>query len=365
MKKILVSIVALSMAMTSMAQLITFDKTSHNFGDVNQADGDVSTIFTFKNEGMAPLVLNDVRPGCGCTASKWPKQPIEPGETGEIVVTYRAKTRPGSFTNKSITVKSNSIENPTVMLYISGNVIPKPAKPDNSYSIKMGDLSVKSQTINFGNLLKGQVSAMQKIEYANLTDHDVTTELQTNDHDHYLISQTTLGTIQPNRSGEFQFILDSKQCPLYGPVETTAYVIVNDKRVQSDTYKITIKGFIQEDFSQLTEDERKQAPFVEMKNSIDLGELPAGKKVKKNFTVANIGSNPLYIRRAYSESANVEVSAPNGAIKEGKKADIKLTINTMNGNQPMEAGQYTRQFTVITNDPQKAQQTITLKWIIK
>ena len=39
----------------------TFEKTEHDFGKINEADGRVSVVFSFKNEGMTPLVLSNVR----------------------------------------------------------------------------------------------------------------------------------------------------------------------------------------------------------------------------------------------------------------------------------------------------------------
>ena len=87
MKKIFTILcTALFAFMTINAQqpVITFEKTSHDFGKINEADGRVSTVFTFKNEGMSPLILSNVRASCGCTTPVWPREPIEPGQTGRI-----------------------------------------------------------------------------------------------------------------------------------------------------------------------------------------------------------------------------------------------------------------------------------------
>ena len=63
MKRIFSFAATLLFAMVAMGQepVITFDKTTHDFGKINEADGRVTTVFTFKNEGMAPLVLSNVR----------------------------------------------------------------------------------------------------------------------------------------------------------------------------------------------------------------------------------------------------------------------------------------------------------------
>ena len=66
--------------------VITFNETTHDFGKINEADGKVTTIFEFINEGMTPLVLTNVRASCGCTTPKWTHEPIEPGQKGQITV---------------------------------------------------------------------------------------------------------------------------------------------------------------------------------------------------------------------------------------------------------------------------------------
>lgn len=106
------------------APKIVFEQTTINYGTIEHgANG--TRVFKFTNEGKEPLILNSVRPSCGCTTPKWSRDPIAPGETGEIVVRYDTK-RQGSF-HKTITVKSNA-GNHTIVLTIKGKVLPK-AKP--------------------------------------------------------------------------------------------------------------------------------------------------------------------------------------------------------------------------------------------
>ncbi len=131
MKKLfLISIMAM-FAVAGFAQqpVISFDKTTHDFGVVNQEDGNVTTVFTYTNTGDAPLILTQ-KPSttCGCTMPD-PKPaintPIAPGESGELSVTYAAATRPGII-SKTITVYSNAGDN--VVLQIKGEVKKKPVE---------------------------------------------------------------------------------------------------------------------------------------------------------------------------------------------------------------------------------------------
>ena len=99
---------------------IEFSELKHDYGIIEQG-GNGTYEFQFTNTGTEPLVLSNVRSSCGCTVPKWPREPINAGETASIEVKYNT-TRVGSF-NKSITVYSNASEQP-IVLQIKGKVEP-------------------------------------------------------------------------------------------------------------------------------------------------------------------------------------------------------------------------------------------------
>jgi len=130
MKKLFLFSIMAMFAVVGFAQqpVITFNETVHDFGVVNQENGDVTAVFTFTNTGDAPLILTQQPSStCGCTVPV-PKPginiPIAPGESGEISVKYAAATRPGII-SKSIVVYNNAGNN--VELQIKGEVKRKPA----------------------------------------------------------------------------------------------------------------------------------------------------------------------------------------------------------------------------------------------
>ena len=190
MKKFATIMATMLITVAAMGQNITFDKTTHDFGKINEVDGRVTTIFTFTNDGDAPLVLSNVRASCGCTTPKWTREPIEPGQSGEITVTYNPAGRPGRF-QKTVTVTSNT-EQATTKLYIKGEVIPKPAQPAQIYPVKMGELNLKQKYFNFGVISKKPGSKNGNIEYTNTTQSPITIQLETLAGDEYLKPLVTL-----------------------------------------------------------------------------------------------------------------------------------------------------------------------------
>ena len=104
----------------------TFKSKEIDYGKIEQ-NADPYRIFTFENTGTEPLLITDAKGSCGCTVPTYPKEPIGPGESGEIKVRY-ATNRIGAF-RKTVTLTTNSIEQ-KITLTIKGEVKAKPAEPE-------------------------------------------------------------------------------------------------------------------------------------------------------------------------------------------------------------------------------------------
>lgn len=102
-------------------QEIWFEESLHDYGEIEQ-DSDGTWSFAFKNLGDEAIIINRVRSTCGCTVPDWPREPIEPGESGEISVIYNTATT-GTFL-KSVIVYSSASNSP-VKLQIKGKVFAK------------------------------------------------------------------------------------------------------------------------------------------------------------------------------------------------------------------------------------------------
>ena len=130
MKKLLFLSFMLMLCMTAMAQKpaeIKFDNLIHDFGKFSEKDPVKTCVFAFTNVGEQPLVINQAMASCGCTVPEYTKEPIKPGEKGEIKVTYNGAGKfPGHF-KKSITVRTNGAVEMT-RIYIEGEMEAAPAE---------------------------------------------------------------------------------------------------------------------------------------------------------------------------------------------------------------------------------------------
>lgn len=100
---------------------IKFDKTTHDFGTFSENSPKVTGSFTFTNIGDAPLVIHQAVASCGCAVPEYTKEPIMPGKTGKITVTYDGTGKfPGHF-KKSISLRTNA-KTEMVRLFIEGDM---------------------------------------------------------------------------------------------------------------------------------------------------------------------------------------------------------------------------------------------------
>ncbi|MCD6555913.1 MAG: DUF1573 domain-containing protein [Bacteroidales bacterium] len=98
---------------------VQWEKTIIDIGTIKQYNP-TQAIFKFKNIGGKPIIITNAKGSCGCTDIDYPKKPILPGETTEIVVTYDAEIT-GVF-NKTVTLTMN-IEKSSQILHLKGIVV--------------------------------------------------------------------------------------------------------------------------------------------------------------------------------------------------------------------------------------------------
>ena len=93
---------------TNALTSIEWIEPKKDLGTINEGQK-LQISFHFKNTGTAPLVLQSVVPGCGCTVADYPKEPIAPGKEADITASFDSKGREGQQ-HKEITVTANTKE---------------------------------------------------------------------------------------------------------------------------------------------------------------------------------------------------------------------------------------------------------------
>jgi len=114
--------------------IMEFESKSVDYGTIEQ-HGEPLRVVKFTNTGKEPLVIKNCKGSCGCTVPQWPKEPIMPGETGEIEIRY-ATNRLGKI-NKTVKVTTNEGSEPHVLKVI-GNIL----KADEEESVPKAEPSM-------------------------------------------------------------------------------------------------------------------------------------------------------------------------------------------------------------------------------
>ena len=360
MKRISLLFIVAFASLMSMAQnaVIEFKNKEYDFGQVKEEDGPVTTIFEFTNTGNAPLTLNSVKASCGCTATDYTKSPVEPGKSGYVKARYNVNGRPGKFT-KTITVSSNATE-ASLRLTIKGEVIPRPAEPADKYPVKIGELGLSTRTLMYGDIKKGQRKNLT-IDIANNSKEAMTVSLYTDDH--AITSDTQPTKLEPGQAGNIVVNFNTDATKTWGTAEAEAYIIVNGKKDLDAAHKVDIRANIIEDFSNLTNEQKQNAPIIRVsQQTINLGDIPAGESKTVRVDISNQGAaDPLYIRRIINPSNELKVTPKATTIKSGKSSYLTITVNTLGlGKQS-----YKRGVTVITNDPDHSRQVLSVNWNVK
>lgn len=101
---------------------IVFESEFHDFGNITEGMV-VKHTFKFTNDGEGPLVISNAQGSCGCTVPDWPRQPIAPGESADINVSFNSTGRAGKQ-DKRVTLTTNAVPQ-TKVLNITSMVLSK------------------------------------------------------------------------------------------------------------------------------------------------------------------------------------------------------------------------------------------------
>lgn len=351
MKKIIFAFLAVSLSVAVMAQTkqpqISWEKTSHDFGVFKEEAGMQTAVFEFTNTGEEPLFLSNVKASCGCTATDYSKEPIEKGKKGFVKASYNPQNRPGKF-NKTITVTSNC-ENPTTILTISGEVVPREKGVEDYYPKDFSGLRLKSAHMAL-NEVTNKTTKTDTIGVVNMTEKPMKVTFQNvPKHIKIWMEPAQLAAKRPGdkmgQTGRIYVSYDGSQKGDWGFLQDRIAIVVNDS-VNSKN-KITVSATVVEDFSHLTPEELANAPkIVFAQTEYDFGTIKQGDKVTYEYKFKNEGKSDLIIRKVKATCGCTVPNPEKMVIKPGEESFIKATFNSAG-----KKGHQSKPITITTNDP--------------
>lgn len=115
-----------------------------DFGVINEEDGPKSIRTYIRNIGDETVSLLKVRPTCGCTAADFQKDPVAPGDSAWIDLTYNPFRRPGRFEKY---VKITPTRGAAVDLPVTGLVMASEATLENFFPVNTGLLRLSADRL--------------------------------------------------------------------------------------------------------------------------------------------------------------------------------------------------------------------------
>jgi len=330
---------------------VSFNYFTHDFGTIKEEGGIVDYEFEFSNIGNAQLFIKNVQAACGCTVPEWPKEGIGPGSKGKIKVEFNPANKPGPF-NKSLTVFTNAV-NESVILNVTGKVIPKPRKPADDYPDLIGSFRMVSRYMNMGDI-STEKTVNKSFTLYNQSDTTVT--LQPIHHNYsFLKISIEPAVMLPKSKGKISIEYDPAKKNDFGYVQDKIELTTTD--LVQPTKSIYVTGTIAKYFPAYTELDLRTQPKLKLDNmSYDFGLIKQGDKVTTAFNIANSGAGQLIIYKVKPSCGCTVTNLDKKTLASGEVGKLTITFDSQG-----KEGVQDKHINLYTNDPTNANPVITLK----
>lgn len=334
-----------NVAIASAQAMAQWNKTVHDFGLFHESDGDQTINFVVTNTGDSAMVFLRVQSTCGCTVAKYPTDPILPGKSSNIEVTYSPTGRPGPF-EKAVWVYTNTKPNRT-RLVIKGSVIGNSESVKRYYPVAAGDLQFTALTLPLGETKKGLMPSTSTTAYNTGND---TIVLSFDNNTSHITYDAIPDTIPPGQISTTTFFFDSNRTPVWGINDDYITIIATPlhSNYAASKIKVNIIANVVEDFSSITDDQRSKSPVCAVApDKLMLPNLKTGELAYTELKVTNTGKSNMMIRRVMALDKALTTKSDKTLLKPGEEARVSIRVNP----SKIEGKILNSQVTVITNDP--------------
>ena len=336
-----------------VGEVVEFDKTVHDFGDVSIEDGPLTCTFTVKNIGTEPIAIYEVVTSCGCTDAEWTREPIQPGKTGAISATYKNEDGPIPF-DKTLTVYIAGLGKP-VVLRMRGLVHEKKKSVSELFgAVKLGSMGLKSLSYKVPNVLQGE-SSSDEAKIANLGTKPM--KVTFTDVSPNLTIEVVPATVPAGETAALRFSVKSDP-NLWGKHIYKATPVVNGVKAAKP---VSVSALTRGNFASWTPEQRKNAAqCIFDESTVSFGTVTAGKKVDAVFTFTNKGKSSLTFYSLDADTPGVTATLP-GDTDAQKKGSIPVKLDTSS----LPKGETVIMLTLTTNCPARPIINLFLTGLVK
>lgn len=94
---------------------LVLSENHFDFGKIKKGES-VKHVYEVTNTGSNPLIISNVKPACGCTAPEFTKDPILPGQRGQITLAFDSSSFEG-VQNKQAEIYANTEKAPILLTF--------------------------------------------------------------------------------------------------------------------------------------------------------------------------------------------------------------------------------------------------------
>ncbi|MBI9034113.1 MAG: DUF1573 domain-containing protein [Bacteroidales bacterium] len=224
-----------------------------------------------------------------------------------------------------------------------GQQRPETITKENYYHIKRGNIGFHATRLFFDDGIFFGTSKTDTISLYNAGEKDI--ELRFDNIPEFLSCELMPQILKPGQEGKIAVKYDSKIKNVYGP--TFDYFMMKTSDELEPTKRLITSPDIYEDFSTLTDQQKKNAPEIKFtEHKFDFGTIEQGEEVFHVFEFMNTGKRDLIIRTTKASCGCTASELVSDVIAPGKKAEIQVTFTSIGKKDKQK-----HMVTVVSNDP--------------
>ena len=279
----------------------------------------VTATFELRNKGLRRLVIESVKPDCGCTAVEYPKE-VGAGDKFTIKLTYDARQL-GHF-QKMAAVRSNASKD-VLYLTMRGVVLPELQDYTGNYPIQMGELLLDKSELEYDDVNKGD-APVQEIHIMNNGTRTMTPNVM-----HlpgYLSATITPETLAPGHAGTIAVTLHSDKLRDYGLTQTSVYIAKELGEKVSPDNEMSVSAVLLPDLKAYTAANSDLAPRLQISmTDIDFTHFDGKSKKTADVVLTNTGRSTLQISSLQLFTGGLKVTLGTRELSPGQSTTLKIT----------------------------------------
>ena len=348
-KRILILLFTFSPLLVS-AQKLVVEKSVVECGRTGYQQP-ITATFQLRNKSLRRLIIESVKPDCGCTAVEFPKE-VGANDKFTIRMTYDARQL-GHF-QKMAVIQSNGSRTP-VYLTMKGLVLPEVLDYTGTYPLTMGNLMLDKDALEFDDVNKGE-TPVQEIHILNNGTETMTPRLM---HlPSYLTATVSPETLPPGKAGTIAVTLHSDHLRDFGLTQTQVFLAQQlGEKVSSDK-AVDVTVTLLPDLKRFEGVSRAQAPQLQMsETTLDFTDFQKHQKKTIDVKLSNTGASILTISSMQMYTGGLKITLDSREIAPGQSTTLKVTgyaaeLAKVKGRP---------RILMITNDPDNAKVVINIK----